>query len=147
MGFIIKGGGGGCAIIGNIVGTRIPKEPELALSFGAVDPVVLHVHGFGFVLDDGVIVNTNCSGVITLYGRFGMRPTHLDKGLKKLYHGFGADEEARDFGFGRIVHDKLDYLVDSEYRAIYGRDRSVFGDNDMGTSMAAVFSDIKVGII
>ena len=71
MGFIIKGGVVFCAIIGHIVGTRIPKEPELALSFAEADPVVLHVHGFGLLLDYGVIFNTNCSGVITLYGSFG----------------------------------------------------------------------------
>ena len=82
--------------------------------------MVFHVHGFGFALDDGVISNTNCCGVITLYGKFGMRPTHLDEGLTKLEHGFGAYKEARKFGFGSRRHDKLDYLGDSEHRAISG---------------------------
>ena len=108
------------------MGTRIPKKPELTLSFTAEEPVVLHVHSFGFVLDDGVIINPNCGGVITLDGIFGMRPTHLYTGLTNLDHGFGADEEARNFGFGRRGHKKLDYLGNSENIDIYGRDRGVF---------------------
>ena len=68
-----------CAIIGKIVGTKSPKEPELTLRFTAVESVVLHVHGFGFALDDGVIINPNCGGVITLDGIFGLRPTNSIK--------------------------------------------------------------------
>ena len=114
MGLMIKWGAIFGAIIGNIVGTRSPKGPELALRFAAAEPVVLYVHGFGITLYDGFIRNTNCSGVITLDGRFGLRPTHLDKGLKNLDHGFGADEEASNFGFSSRGHEKLDYLGDSE---------------------------------
>ena len=88
--------------------------------------MVLHVYGFGFAFDDDVNRNTNCSTVITLYGRFGLRPTHLNKDLTNLDHGFGADEEAINFGFGRRGNDKLDYLGDSENREISGRNRSVF---------------------
>ena len=132
------------AIIGNIFGTRSQKELELVLSFAVGQPMVLHVHGFGLTLDDGVISKTNYSGVITLGGIFGMRPTHLDKGLTKLDHGFGAYEDARNFSFGSRGHDKLDYLGDIEDMANSGKDRSVFGEHDMGTRMAAGFSDIKV---
>ena len=114
-----------CAIIGKIVGTRSPKEPELTRSFAAAEPVVLHVHGFGFALDDSVLSNLNCGGVITLDGRFGLRTTHLDKGLTKLDHGFGADEEAVNFGFSIRKNNKFDYLGDSENMAISVRDRGV----------------------
>ena len=87
-------------IIGKVVGTRSPKTLELILSFMAVEPVVLHVDGFGFVLDDGVISKSNCGGIITLNGIFCLRPTHIDKGMTKLDRGFSADEEARNFVFG-----------------------------------------------
>ena len=107
--------------------------------------MVLHVHSFGLTLDDCVLINTNCSAVITLDGVFGMSSTHLDKGLTKPDHGFGSDGEANNFVFGSRGHDKLAYLGDSEDRSISGRDRSVFGDNDVGTSAAAGFSDIKIG--
>ena len=107
----------------------------------------MHVHGFGTTLDDGVLSNTNCSGVITIYGIFGLGPTHIDKGLTKLHHGFSTDEEAINFGFGSRGHDKLGYLGDSEDRAISGRDRSVFGEHDVVTSTAAGFSYIKLGSI
>ena len=86
----------------------------------------MHVHRFGFELDDGVSSNPNCGGVITLYGRFGPSPTHLDKGSTKLDHGFGTDEEASNLGFGSRGHNKLDHLGDSENMAIYGRYRGVF---------------------
>ena len=55
-----------------------------------------------------------------------MRPTHLDKGLMKLDHGFGADEEAINFGFGSRRHNKHDYLGNSENMSISSRDRGVF---------------------
>ena len=126
MGLMIKGGGDFCAIIGKIVGTRSPKERELTLSFTAAEPVVLHVHGFGFALDDGAVSNTNCGEVITLYGRLGLSSNHLNKGLTKLDHGFGADEEAIKFGFDSRGHNKLDYLGNSENRAISGKDMGVF---------------------
>ena len=103
-----------------------PKRTGIDPELHGSEPVLLYVHGFGFALDDGVISNPNCSGFITLDGRFGMRPTHLDKGLTKLDHGFGVDEEARNFGFGSRGHNKLDYLGDSENRDIYGRDRDIF---------------------
>ena len=107
----------------------------------------MHVHGFGFALNDGVISHPNCGGVITLDGIFGLRPTHLDKGLKNLDHGFGADEEARNLGFGSRGYNKLDYLGNSENRSISGRNRGVFLENDVGTSAAAGFSYIEVGSI
>ena len=46
--------------------------------------------------------------------------------MTKLDHGFGADEEARNLGFGSREHNKLDYLGDSENGAISGRYRGVF---------------------
>ena len=108
------------------MGTRSPKKTELTLSFTAVEPVVLHVRGFGFALDDGVIRKPNYGGAITLDGIFGLRPTHIVKGLTKLDHGFGTNEKARNFGFGSRGHNKLDYLGNSENRAISGRDRGFF---------------------
>ena len=109
--------------------------------------MVLHVHSFGFALDDSVISNPNCSGVIKLDGIFGLRPTNIDKSLTKLDHGFGAYEEASNSGFNSRGHDKLDYLGNSENRSIYVRDRGVFLENDVGTSVAVGFADIEVGII
>ena len=80
-------------------------------------------------------------------GIFRLRLTHLDKGLTNLDHGFGADVDVINLVFGRRGHDKIDYLGDIEDRAIFGRDRSLFGEHDVVTSTAAVFSGIKVGSI
>ena len=147
MGFMIEGGVIFCAIIGNIVGTRIQKEPESTLRFMVAEPVILHVHGFGFALDDVVSSNNNYSGVIIMDSTFGLRPTHIDKVLTKLDHGFGAYEEASNFGFGSRGHDKIDYLGDSDHRAISSRDRSVFGEYNVGTSATSGFDDIEVDSI
>ena len=107
--------------------------------------VILHVHGFCLMLDDGFISNTKCIGFIALDGIFGMRPNHINKGLTNLGHGFGTDEEARNFGFGSRGHDKLDNLGNSKYRAVSGRYSSVFGEHDVGTSAAVDFAGIKIG--
>ena len=126
MGLMIKAGVVFGAIIRKIIGTRSPKEPELTLIFAAAEPLVLYFRGFGLTLNDGIIRNINFSGVIALDGRFWLRPTNLDKGLTKLDHGFGTDEEAGNLGFGSRGHDKLEYLGNSKERAVSGRDRSVF---------------------
>ena len=107
-------------------GNQDPKKPEIYLSFTASEPVVLHVNGFGFSLDVGVIINPNCGEVITLDGIFETRPTHLNKGIMNLDLGFGVDEESRNFGFGIRGHNKLDYLGGSENMAISGRYMGVF---------------------
>ena len=117
------------------------------MSFVAKELVVLHVHSFGLTLDDGVIRNTNYSGVITLYGSFCLSPIHLNKGTTKLDHGFGTYEEARNLVFSSRGHDKLDNLGNSKDRAVYGRDRSVLREHDVGISADAGFADIEIGSI
>ena len=92
MGFMVNGGMNLCAVIGKIFRARIPKEAELTLSFAAAELVVMHVHGFCLVLDDGVARYTHGSGVITLDGGFGMRATHFDEFISEWNHGLGTDE-------------------------------------------------------
>ena len=78
------------AVIGKIVRSRIPKETGLALSSAAAEAVVLHVHGFGLVLNDGVVSYTHDSRFIALGGGFRLRLTHFDEGVPKRDHGFGT---------------------------------------------------------
>ena len=67
--------------------------------------------------------------------------------MKNMDNGFGADEEASNLGFGSRGYNKLDYLGESENRAIYDRDRGVFWEQDLGTIAAAGISYIEVGSI
>ena len=90
MGFIVNRGVIFGAVIGKIVRSRIPKETGLALSFAAAEAVVLHVHGFGIVLNDGGVSYTHVSRFIALGGRFRLRPTYFDEGIPKRDHGFGT---------------------------------------------------------
>ena len=78
MSFMVKRGVLFGAVIGKIVRARNPKETELTLSFAAAEPVVLHVHGFGLVLNDGVVSYTHGSRFIALGGGFRLRPNHFD---------------------------------------------------------------------
>ena len=92
MVFMVMGGMVFCAIISNIFRARSPKEAGLTLSFAAADPVVLHVHGFGLVSNDGVVGYTHGSIVTTLDGGFRLRPTHFDECISQRNHGLGTDE-------------------------------------------------------
>jgi hypothetical protein len=54
-------------IIGIVVGTFAPIDNELPLSDAVANPVKAHVHGFGSLLFDGVVGETDCTSVICLY--------------------------------------------------------------------------------
>ena len=67
------------AVVGKIGVPGGPVEVELALGFAAVDPPELHVHGLDVLGNDGVIDDSDGSGVIGLDWRLGLWPTHLDE--------------------------------------------------------------------
>ena len=77
-----------------------PEESELALGFSAAEPVEVHVHGFRFARNDGLVGHTDRCGVVTLDGSGGLRPSHLGEGLTEGDHLFGYKEEAAKFCFG-----------------------------------------------
>ena len=54
------------AVVAQVVRSRCPEVPELALIISATQPVKLHVHCLFFVRDDCFIGDSNCSGVVTL---------------------------------------------------------------------------------
>ena len=61
-------------------------EPELALCRLAVEPMQLHPYHLDSPLNDGVIDETGCSGVVHLYGRFGLFPAHFFQRVAEWYH-------------------------------------------------------------
>ena len=54
------------AVVGPVFGAFIPVIAKLALRFTAAKPVKTVVHGFGLFLDDGVVDDTDRSGVVSL---------------------------------------------------------------------------------
>jgi len=61
--------GGGmvfCEIIHPIAVTKTPKNMKLALVDAIMDPIKMHVNGFGAFLFDGVIGNATGHAVVSL---------------------------------------------------------------------------------
>ena len=84
------------------------------------------VHGFGLFLDDGVVDDTDHSGVVSLDWRRRLGPAHFDECLAKGYHFFGGDKEGTNFGFCSRRHDKFDDLGDGENGTIEAWKRVIF---------------------
>ena len=85
-----------------------PVVAEVLLGVAALEPPEAHVHGFENIIHHGLVGDACGSGVVALNGRGGLRPAHLDESVTEGYHGLGADEEARELGFGGRGHDVLD---------------------------------------
>ena len=78
----------------------------------AAEPPETHVHGLEHFIDHGIFGAADDGRVISLDGQSGLRPDHFYESVLKGYYGFGADEEAREFGFSSGIHDILDDLCD-----------------------------------
>ncbi len=107
-------------------GSWSPVVAELSLGLATTEPPQAHVHGFHFLCNDGFVRNTQCCGVVRLYGRFWLRPSHFNKGVAQRDHFFGTDVETGKFGFCGRGGDKFDDLGDCEYWAIEGGHWYVF---------------------
>ena len=67
---------------------------EVFLGVAASEPPEAHVHGFEHLVHHGLVGDACGSGVVSLNGRGGLRPAHLDESVTEEYHGLGAYEEA-----------------------------------------------------
>ena len=65
-------------VVGPVFGAFVPVITKLALGFTATKPVKTVVHGFGLFLDDGVVDDTDRSGVVSLNWRRRLGPAHFD---------------------------------------------------------------------
>ena len=63
----------------NKIGVAVgPLEAELALRFAAVEVPESHVHRLVVLGNDGVISDSDISGVFNLNGRLGLQPTYFN---------------------------------------------------------------------
>ncbi len=97
----------------------------------------MEVHGLGIARGDGEAGDANGSGVVHLDGCVWLQPTHFNEGLMEGGHFLGCGVESAKFCFGSRRHDKLHYLRDGENQTIVLGEGVVFGDKDVGTSLAA----------
>ena len=82
------------------------------MGIAAADPPEAYVHGLEHFIDHGVVGDAAGGRVVALDGRDSLRPSHFCVSFSKGYHGFGADEEAQEFGFSGGRRDVLDDLCD-----------------------------------
>ncbi len=81
-------------VVGKVGGAGSPVEAKSPLRFLAVEPPKAHVPGFHFFSNDGLVGNTQGSGVVSLDWRLWLWPAHFNEELSKGDHFFGTDEEA-----------------------------------------------------
>ena len=123
------------------------EEAELALGFATAEPPELHVYGLYVFGSDGVIDDFDGSGVASLDGGLGLRPTHFGERLAHGDHYFGTDEETCEFGFSGGGHGKLDDLCDGDHWTVEAGDGVIFGDHNVGTGAAESFADDEVACV
>ena len=99
---------------------RFPVDEELTKSSSVLEPVVVHVDGFGAPLLDGVVGEAGARGVVDLDGggRLGM-PEFFER-CSDRYRFSGCHVGSRDFGFcGGPHHISHDFANDME-GAVHG---------------------------
>ena len=60
-------------VVSEVVAAFAPMDDVLVLGDAVFDPIKTHVHGFGLALLDGVIDDTQCARIVSLYWRGSLR--------------------------------------------------------------------------
>ena len=69
------------ALVGQVLGTRIPIVVELILVLIAAEPVETHVHQLGVSGHYGVVCDTSCHQIIGLERSSRLISTHFNEGF------------------------------------------------------------------
>ena len=97
-------------VVGYVLVSWGPVVAELVLGIAVADSPEAHVHVLEHFFDHGIVVDADCGSVVALDGQVGLRPAHFYDSVSKGYHGFGADEDAQEFGFSGGRRDVFDDL-------------------------------------
>ena len=111
---MVQGGMMLCTVVCKVLVSWCPVVAKVVLGVAAAEPPEAYVHGFEHHVHHGFVGDANGGGVVTLNGRGGVSPAHFHESISMGYHGFGADEEAREFGFSGGRHDVFNYLGNGE---------------------------------
>jgi hypothetical protein len=117
-------------------GPVVVLKLSLILTFSVAEPMVFHVHCFQF-LDNVVVDNTKCSGVVHLHWGWRLRMAHDFEGMADR-DGFSAvDVKSPHLGLCHQGHDHFYNLCDCEDGAIVRWFGCVIGHEEISTCPAA----------
>ncbi len=124
-----------CHVVAIVLFARDPVVSKLSLTFSVTEPMVLHVHCFRF-LDNIVVDNAKCSGVVHLHWGQRLEMAHEFKGMAGRDFLSAIDVESPHLGLGRQGRDRLDNLCNCEDGAIVWWFVCVVGHEKMSTRPA-----------
>jgi hypothetical protein len=108
-----------CHVVAVVLFTWGPVVSKLSLTFSVMEPMVFHVHCFQF-LDNIVVDNAECSGVVCLHWGWKLGMAHEFEGMAGG-NGFSAvDVESPHLSLYCRGHDCLDNLCDCDDGAMFG---------------------------
>ena len=81
-----------CDVISQVLSVRGPVESDLALDHASANQIEFHVHICGALGYNGIVGESNGSGIVGLDGRLTLVRFHLYESLAQGYHVFGSDE-------------------------------------------------------
>ncbi len=113
-----------------------PVVLKLSSTFSVMEPMVFHVHCFQF-LDNIVVDNAECSGVVCLHWGWRLGMAHKFKGMAGWDGLSAVDVESPHLSLCRHGHDRLDNLCNCEDGAIVWWFGGVVGHEEMSTRPAA----------
>ena len=77
-------------VVGQVGGARVPEKLKLFLSLLAAEPVEAEPNHFGMMLDDGIVEETYCCGVVCLEWGSRLGLTDFSQGMAEGYHFQGG---------------------------------------------------------
>ncbi len=102
-----------CHIVAVVFFAWGPVVSKSSLTFPVAEPMVFHAHCFQF-LDDVVIDNTKCSGVVCLHWCWRLGMAHEFKGMAGGDGLYAVDVESPHLSLCCQGHDCLDNLCNCE---------------------------------
>ncbi len=124
-----------CHVVAVVLFAWGPVMSKLISKFSVAEPMVFHVHCFHF-LDNIVVDNAKCSGVVCLHWGWRLGMAHEFRGMAGR-NGFSAvDVECPHLGLCCLEQDHLDNLCDCEDGAIIWCFGCVAGHEEMSARLA-----------
>ena len=66
-------------VVSKVVAAFAPMDDVLVLGNAVIDPIKMHVHGFGAALLDCVIDDARCARIVSLYWRGSLRVSEFEQ--------------------------------------------------------------------
>ena len=86
-------------VVSEVVAAFAPMDDVLVLGDAVFNPIKTHVHGFGSALLDGVIDDTGCARIVSLYWRRSLRVSEFEQCDAERRCIFCVVKKRAGFGF------------------------------------------------